>query len=150
MKIRVAGVWRDIIGAKIRQAGSWRTIIAVKIYSGGSWRSAGTFSPTGTSGGMTLEIRTPANNTPGTEAVQTSGNCITRVSNGSSPFTYSWSVISTTGPGTVDPIDASLARTGFTATFTTTGTITCTIECVCTDKAGNIASDTAELTFIRT
>jgi hypothetical protein len=151
MKIRVAGVWRDILGCKLRANGSWRTVIAVKIYSGGAWRNAASFSPTGTSGGMTVEIE--GDRVDGTfgghTATITTDQFQASPHNGSAPFSYSWSVTDSDGPGSVAVNSPSLARTTITATFTDVGTITATIECTATDAAGNTASDSTELTFIR-
>lgn len=151
MKIRVGGEWRDIIGAKIRQAGSWRTIQAVKIFSGGVWRSAGTYSPTGTPGGMTLTITPESATVTATGAVLETGEApLAKPSNGSKPYTYLWETLSSTGPGTVEAENPTFAVTDIIATFSSTGTITATVQCTCTDKVGSVASDTIALTFIRT
>jgi hypothetical protein len=148
MKVRLGGEWRDILGAKARQASSWRTILAVKIYSGGAWRNAGTFSPTGTAGGMTLEIRDETS-ISGPAGLLT----LTMVAvpdNGNSPFTYLWEEVSSSGPGSISIATPTKAKTVVLATFSGAGTIECTLRCTATDSVGSTATEEVTLTFIGT
>lgn len=148
MKIRVGGEWRDIIGAKIRKSGSWRTIKAVQIYSGGSWRAAGTFSPTSTSGGMSITFKGSTSKSSASSPIEIE---ITAVpSNGSRPYTYDWAVDSESGPGTVSIVDPTIAKIEANATFVSAGTITATLSCTATDSVGNTAEGTIDLTYTRT
>ncbi|NQX95303.1 MAG: hypothetical protein HRT64_10380 [Erythrobacter sp.] len=86
MRVRVDGVWREVVGARVYVGGSWREIKSARAYVGDQWRDVLSFIS---------DLSASASPTTVGGAVQGSGIATTpsvtvTPNGGLAPYTYSW------------------------------------------------------------
>jgi hypothetical protein len=143
MEVRKDGAWRTINTAEAYVGGAWRTLKYVEGYIGGAWRTIASFiqpltlaispSPTGTFEDASTQTATAS-------AVPTGGL---------GPFTYAWTLVSSTGLTGIDITAPSSATTGFTATTSGFTLGSAVFHCVCTDSLGSTATANVTANFQR-
>ena len=145
MEARKDGAWRTINTAEAYVGGAWRALKYVEGYIGGAWRRIATFVLP-----PTLSINPGVGGGSGSNPV-TSDTVTATPSNGLAPFTYAWSVLSSTGLTGITINSASSASTTFTATVSgPDGSIGyLTVQCIATDAIGETASASATIRLER-
>lgn len=146
MNVRLNGAWRTISSGKVYLNGAWRTLSYGNAYVSGAWRKIATFVQT-----LTLSISPPPD---ATEAAftMTSNATTATPSGGLGPFTYAWSVVSSSGLSGISINSPTTASTTVTASVNgpagSFGTVT--LQCIATDSLGSTASATVVGSFDHT
>ena len=150
IQVRQGGAWQTITGAKIFANGAWRTVLAGKIYASGAWRDICNFvTPPpggGGGGGGTIVLTISPSPFSRITAQHTISNTLTATpSGGLAPYTYSWTVVTSTTTFTIG--SPTLATTAVTATLADNATETCTLRCTVTDSLGSTTHADVNGTF---
>ena len=136
VKVRVGGVWQNIVTCKVFVSGAWRHALAVKIRSGSTWRRV-TFPSSGDD--MAVSI-SPSPFAFG-DNHETSGTLTATPTGAVAPYSYAWSIIASGGFGSVKMGASSSASAFVQASGLSVGqTATATLRCAVTDDLGNTAS----------
>ena len=141
MQLRLGGAWQQISGAKVFANKSWRTLVAMRVYSGGAWRLVANWTPPspgggGGGGGGTLNLTISPSSFAQTSRNDPVVQSLTATpSGGLTPYTYSWTVVTSTASVTfTKPTSASTAAQVFTTTINEPDSAT--LRCTVTDSLG--------------
>jgi len=149
MKVRLGGEWRDITGGKVFKDGSWRNLVAIKVFAGGAWRDVANLTapavPESGGGGGTISLSVPDFSAAG-PGPTVSANAQATPSGGLAPYTYAWSVISSS-PAMVTISPTNVAKVSVSGNVEG-GNISCVVRCVCTDALGTTAQADANGSLI--
>lgn len=135
VQARYGGVWQSISSCNVFVGGSWRTIQKALVYQGGSWKTVANFVPPFTS--VTISP-SPFFRGSHSSSTITSGLVTATPTGGSAPYTYAWSVLSSS-PTTVTIDNPSSASTTVTADASS-GEVNCSLRCTVTDASGSTIS----------
>lgn len=143
-RVRDSGALRTITAMYAKQAGVMRRIKTVKVMSGGTLRLVARFADPLT---VSASPTSGAGNGAGTQTV-TSGTSTATPSGGFSPFTYSWTLVSS-GGGTASTANSpSSASTTFSKpNVAVNDAYTDTWRVTVTDSLGDTATDDITVTF---
>lgn len=142
MKVRAGGALRTITGFKLKQAGVLRTIIRMRVMDGGVLRQVGLFtSPLSVSAG---DIGVKGSG----EGTLTTAFRTAFPQGGLSPFTYLWTLQSSSGTSPSTTSNPTSASTSFTKTnLPGVGSLTDTWRVTVTDSLGATAFTDLSVTF---
>lgn len=142
MEAFTGGTWRTITSAEAYVNGAWQRLQYAEAYVNGAWRTIATFASA-----LSLTIN-PHDVTSPTNPM--SGSAFAIPSGGVSPFTYAWSLVSSSGLTGITINSPTAANTTITASTSSTtdgsGGLA-TVRCVVTDSLGATASATAGVSF---
>ena len=137
--VRLGGAWRTITGAQVFSGGSWRTLVAIQVYSGGAWRQVGNFSaPSGGGGGGGGTVSVSISPSPFSGTGSTTPSLTATPSGGLAPYTYAWTVVSSTAPMTVTHPSLATTTAYSTTTLNPGDSINATLRCTVTDSLGTV------------
>ena len=140
MQLRLGGAWQQISGAKVFANKSWRTLVAMRVYSGGAWRLVANWTPPspggGGGGGGNLKLTLSPTSFARTSTQDTFSVSLTATpSGGLTPYTYSWTVVTSTTSITLSAATAAITQataSGLTLNVQESATLRCTV----TDSLG--------------
>jgi hypothetical protein len=144
-QVRVGGAWEPLTGCQVYANGAWRNISKIQVYSGGAWRLVANFIPP--MGGVTISPSFIFKSSRTSPSI-TSGTITATPSGGTAPYTYAWTVVSSS-PTTVSITSPGLASTTVTADASS-GEVDCTLRCTVTDAVGSSVSADVDGTFTYT
>lgn len=145
MIVRIGAAWRTVTSGKVYLNGAWRTLTNGRAYVSGAWRDVVSFAQPFT--GITITPAEPGGSSS-TSDTMTSSFATATPTGGLAPFTYSWTLVSSTGLTAITINNPTSASTSVTATISPGGAGTsgsATLQCTATDTLG--ASKSASVTF---
>lgn len=143
MDARINGAW---VTPKTGQAyvnSAWHTLSFAKAYVSGAWRTIVTFV-------QALTLSVYGGSAKSTSATMSTGASAVP-SGGLSPFTYVWSVLSSTNLSNISFSSTTVASPTITATVTSGNpgdSGTATVHCTVTDSLGSTASGQGTASFL--
>lgn len=144
LKIQDAGTLRTITGLKIKQAGVLRTIKKLYVQDGGTLRLVARFADPLTVSATNIG---GSGNGAATQTVTTPSRTAT-VAGGFSPFTYSWTLVSSGGGTPSTAGTPTMAATTFSKpNVAVNETYQDIWRVTVTDDSGDTATDTLVVTF---
>lgn len=145
MQVRLNGSWPTITSAKAYLNGDWRTLINGKAYVSGTWRDIANFAQALSSLTITPNPANYVSDTSGTFSVSPGAT----PTGGIGPFTYAWSIVTSSGLTGLSLSNAAYATVTFNATVVggqgSSGTAT--LSCTATDSLGATATATVAVTL---
>ena len=141
MQLRLGGAWQQISGAKVFANKSWRSLVAMRVYSGGAWRLVANWTPPspgggGGGGGGNLKLTLSPTSFARTSTQDTFSVSLTATpSGGLTPYTYSWTVVTSTTSVTFSAATAATTRASVSG-LTPNEPESATLRCTVTDSLG--------------
>jgi hypothetical protein len=145
--VRIGAAWRTVTSGKVYLNGAWRTLTNGRAYISGVWRDVVSFAQPYT--GLTITPSEPGGSSS-TSDTMTSRFATATPTGGLAPFTYAWTLVSSTGLTGITINYPTSASTSVTATLTvpvgTTGYAN--LKCTATDALGTSKSATVTFSFV--
>lgn len=135
MQVRLNGAWVTPSSAQVYFNGAWRTLVSGQAYVSGAWRKAVSFV-------QALTLAVSGGYAKATTPTMTASLTATP-SGGLGPFTYAWSVVSSTNLSSIAFSSTSVASPNITATVTSGNpgdSGMATVQCTATDSLGSSAT----------
>lgn len=140
MKSYAGSAWREIVSGKAFFNNSWRTLTIGKVFKGGAWQQIFSFVPP-----LSVAV-SPTSFSASSRGSNIASKSLTATPTGGlAPFTYAWTVTSTTAPVTLS--GASTANVTVSGDVSVVDTITVSLSCTVTDSLGTTASGSASGTL---
>jgi hypothetical protein len=145
MDVRKNGAWVSPTSAEVYYAGAWRTISYGEAYYNGAWRQIVSFAAPYTA--LTINPASPSASSTTSDTI-TSPTVQAIPTGGLSPFTYAWTLVSSSGLTGITITTPTRAGTTVTATISPGGEGTsgsAVVRCTATDALGT--AKTANVTI---
>jgi hypothetical protein len=146
MEVFTGGTWRTITSAEAYIGGAWQRIQYAEAYVNGAWRQIVSFAAPYTA---LVVSPSPVSASAQSDTITTESVSATPTG-GLAPFTYNWTLVSSSGLTVVTILFPNSSSTPFTATLSPGGegaSGSATFTCTATDSLGSSKSASVNVGF---